>query len=53
MVQLQVQIPASIEYLGGTNLGNGVTRLQLGLQVEVPEAGPASAVSNVIGVYVQ
>ena len=51
--QIPVQAPANIESSPGTDLGNGVRRVEIALQLSVPIDSPGQPVSNVVAVYVR
>jgi uncharacterized protein (TIGR03437 family) len=53
MFQIQVPIPTSLSGLGGTVVGNGVTRLVFGLLPGPPIPEPVAAISNAVNVYVK
>jgi uncharacterized protein (TIGR03437 family) len=50
--QVQVPIPSNIQNLGGTDAGNGVQRVEVGLLLDV-NLEINFPVSNLVGVYVQ
>jgi hypothetical protein len=51
--QIQVPVPANILNFGGTDVGNGVQRVQVGLLLDVNLESLNIPVSNSVGVYVQ
>jgi uncharacterized protein (TIGR03437 family) len=50
--QIQVPIPSDIQNLSGTSVGNGVMRVEVGLQLGVVLEAFTPLVSNVVAVYV-
>jgi hypothetical protein len=55
LLQVQIQVPNSLQSLGGTDVGNGVQRVPFSLGPYTPpwEAMPSSAPSSLIGVYLK
>ena len=51
--QIQVPIPADIQGLNGTDAGNGVSRVSVGLLLQVIPDPNSEPVSNIVGVYVK
>ncbi len=51
MFQIQVPIPADIQSLNGTDVGNGISRVGIGLVLNVTPVN--LSVSNLVGVYVK
>lgn len=50
MFQIQVQVPAN---LPAEDVGNGVKRATVGLELGISYESPKSSVSNMVGVYVK
>jgi uncharacterized protein (TIGR03437 family) len=53
LLQVKVQVPDSVQSLGGTDVGNGVQRVPFGLRVSPPITSDIPIASNIIGVYVK
>jgi uncharacterized protein (TIGR03437 family) len=51
--QVAMQVPDSIQNLGGVSVGNGVRRVVVGLQFKLPFSGEIPPASNLVGVYVK
>jgi uncharacterized protein (TIGR03437 family) len=52
MFQIQMQVPANIQNLPGTDLGNGIRRVQVGLELGVLVEPVSPLASNLIFLYV-
>jgi uncharacterized protein (TIGR03437 family) len=53
MYEMEVPVPASIQSLRGTDVGNGVMRVVVALQLDVYVAALNVPISNFVGVYVK
>lgn len=51
--QVQIPIPADTQNLAGTDLGNGVSRVEIGLELGVNLGAINVPVSNIVAVYVK
>ena len=53
MFQIPIRVPASLQLLGGVDVGNGVQRVPVGLLFSIRASGGSMLASNLIGVYLK